>query len=59
MILLFVVAGWLVWELTPLQEWVGTGKGWWGQLWTWGSEIVDWVGALADSTGSGTGGGTP
>ncbi|WP_371643695.1 protein kinase [Streptomyces sp. NBC_00597] len=59
MILLFVVAGWLVWELTPLQEWVGTGKGWWDQLWTWGSEIVDWVGALADSTGSGTGGGTP
>ncbi|MGW7461444.1 serine/threonine-protein kinase [Streptomyces sp. NPDC054797] len=48
-ILLFFVAGWLVWELTPLQEWVGTGRGWWGQLWTWGSNIVDWVGAIGDS----------
>ncbi|MEV0987373.1 serine/threonine-protein kinase [Streptomyces sp. NPDC049949] len=60
MILLFVVAGWLVWELTPLQEWVGTGKGWWDQLWTWGSDIVDWVTALGDTAGSsGSGGGTP
>ncbi|MEU8840855.1 serine/threonine-protein kinase [Streptomyces roseus] len=59
MILLFVVAGWLVWELTPLQEWVGTGKGWFDQLWTWGSDIVDWVTALGDSTGGGSGGGTP
>ncbi|MEV0414830.1 protein kinase [Streptomyces sp. NPDC050448] len=59
MILLFVVAGWLVWELTPLQEWVGTGKGWWDQLWTWGSDIVDWVGALGDATGGGAGGSTP
>ncbi|TDU77921.1 serine/threonine-protein kinase [Streptomyces sp. KS 21] len=59
LILLFVVAGWLVWELTPLQEWVGTGKGWWDQLWTWGSDIVDWVGAIGDATGGGTGTGTP
>ncbi|THA37075.1 serine/threonine-protein kinase [Streptomyces sp. A1547] len=59
LILLFVVAGWLVWELTPLQEWVGTGKGWWDQLWTWGSDIVDWVGAIGDAAGGGTGTGTP
>ncbi|MET9959136.1 protein kinase [Streptomyces sp. NPDC006326] len=51
LILLFFVAGWLVWELTPLQEWIGTGRGWWDQLWTWGSDIVDWVSALGDSTG--------
>ncbi|MEU7556188.1 protein kinase [Streptomyces sp. NPDC044571] len=53
LIVLFFVAGWLVWELTPLQEWVGTGRGWWNQLWTWGSDIVDWVTALGDSA-SGT-----
>ncbi|OKK19741.1 serine/threonine protein kinase [Streptomyces sp. CB00455] len=52
MILLFFVAGWLVWELTPLQEWVGTGKGWWDQLWTWGNEVVDWVGTVGNSAGS-------
>ncbi|MET9884782.1 serine/threonine-protein kinase [Streptomyces sp. NPDC006430] len=51
MILLFFVAGWLIWELTPLQEWVGTGKGWWDQLWTWGTDVVDWVSALSNSTG--------
>lgn len=51
LILVFFVAGWLVWELTPLQEWVGTGRGWWDQVWTWGSEAVDWVTAIGDATG--------
>ncbi|MCX4778737.1 serine/threonine-protein kinase [Streptomyces sp. NBC_01264] len=54
MILVFFVAGWLVWELTPLQEWVGTGRGWWDQVWTWGSDAVDWVTAIGDATGGGT-----
>ncbi|MEU3064632.1 serine/threonine-protein kinase [Streptomyces subrutilus] len=55
MILLFFVAGWLVWELTPLQEWVGTGRGWWDQLWTWGTEAADWIGSVGGG-GGGTGG---
>ncbi|MFE6908336.1 serine/threonine-protein kinase [Streptomyces erythrochromogenes] len=62
LILVFFVAGWLVWELTPLQEWVGTGKGWWDQVWSWGSGVVDWVTAIGDSAGSGSSGsgsGTP
>ncbi|MEV7445318.1 protein kinase [Streptomyces sp. NPDC091204] len=57
-ILLFFVAGWLVWELTPLQEWVGTGRGWWDQLWTWGSDAVDWVSTVGDSAGSASSGST-
>ncbi|MFC9815341.1 protein kinase [Streptomyces virginiae] len=52
LILVFFVAGWLVWELTPLQEWIGTGKGWWDQVWTWGTGIVDWVTSIGDSAGS-------
>ncbi|PWK65616.1 serine/threonine-protein kinase [Streptomyces sp. CG 926] len=52
LILVFFVAGWLVWELTPLQEWVGTGRGWWDQIWTWGSDAVDWVSTIGDSAGS-------
>ncbi|MBT2472840.1 serine/threonine protein kinase [Streptomyces sp. ISL-66] len=51
LILVFFVAGWLVWELTPLQEWVGTGRGWWDQVWTWGTDVVDWVGTIGDATG--------
>ncbi|WP_327306470.1 serine/threonine-protein kinase [Streptomyces sp. NBC_01298] len=54
MILVFFVAGWLIWELTPLQGWVGTGRGWWDQVWTWGSDAVDWVTAIGDATGGGS-----
>ncbi|EDX26422.1 hypothetical protein SSAG_06266 [Streptomyces sp. Mg1] len=49
LILLFFVAGWLVWELTPLQEWVGTGKGWWDQVGTWVSDAYDWVSSVGNS----------
>ncbi|MFJ3977691.1 protein kinase [Streptomyces sp. NPDC090021] len=62
LILVFFVAGWLIWELTPLQEWVGTGRGWWDQVWAWGSGIVDWVTTIGDSASSGSSGsgsGTP
>ncbi|WP_327262731.1 protein kinase [Streptomyces sp. NBC_01232] len=52
LILVFFVAGWLVWELTPLQGWIGTGRGWWDQVWTWGSDAVDWVSTIGDSAGS-------
>ncbi|MFJ7202768.1 serine/threonine-protein kinase [Streptomyces sp. NPDC098789] len=54
LVLLFV-AGWLVWELTPLQEWVGTGKGWWDQVWSWGTEVKNWVGDLGGGGGGSTG----
>ncbi|MGW5848412.1 serine/threonine-protein kinase [Streptomyces sp. NPDC055254] len=54
LILLFFVAGWLVWEMTPLQEWIGTGRGWWDQVWTWGSDIATWLGDLGGTTGGGT-----
>ncbi|MFD6114994.1 protein kinase [Streptomyces yangpuensis] len=56
LILVFFVAGWLIWELTPLQEWVGTGKGWWDQVWAWGSGVVDWVTTIGDAASSGSSG---
>ncbi|MEV7275837.1 protein kinase [Streptomyces sp. NPDC093111] len=58
-IVLFVVAGWLVWELTPLQDWVAQGKGYWQAIGDGISSISDWVSSIGDSTGgSGTTGGT-
>ncbi|MCJ1677042.1 protein kinase [Streptomyces sp. APSN-46.1] len=51
MILVFFVAGWLIWELTPLQEWVGTGKGWWDQVGTWLGDVYDWLGSVTESLG--------
>ncbi|MFJ3881994.1 protein kinase [Streptomyces sp. NPDC090077] len=59
LILLLFVGGWLVWELTPLQEWIGTGKGWWDQVWSWGSDAVDFVSSFGSSSEGGGSGGTP
>ncbi|GLJ93493.1 hypothetical protein GCM10017589_61060 [Streptomyces poonensis] len=53
-VVILFVAGWLVWELSPLQEWIGTGKGYWDQLTTWVGDISDWIGDLGGgSSGSG------
>ncbi|MFF8971628.1 protein kinase [Streptomyces sp. NPDC014995] len=55
-IVILVVAGWLIWELSPLQEWIGTGKGYWQQLGDWFEKAAGWIGDLADSVGgSGSG----
>ncbi|MEG8277776.1 serine/threonine-protein kinase [Streptomyces sp. AHA2] len=52
LVILFV-AGWLVWELSPLQEWIGTTKGYWDQLTDWFSTVTGWLEKLG-SSGSGT-----
>ncbi|MFB7589481.1 serine/threonine-protein kinase [Streptomyces sp. NPDC056169] len=58
-IVLFVVAGWLVWELTPLQDWVAQGKGYWEAIGDGITKITDWVSTIGEATGSGgTTGGT-
>ncbi|WP_426364131.1 serine/threonine-protein kinase [Streptomyces sp. E-08] len=59
MIVLFVIGGWLIWELTPLQDWVAQGKGYWEAIGDGISSFTGWVSSLLDSTGSGgTTGGT-
>ncbi|MGW0913167.1 serine/threonine-protein kinase [Streptomyces sp. NPDC002784] len=45
-VILFV-AGWLVWELSPLQDWIGTGKGYWEQLTDWFTTVTGWIGDLS------------
>ncbi|NEY36885.1 protein kinase [Streptomyces sp. PRKS01-65] len=58
LVVLFV-AGWLVWELSPLQEWIGTGKSYWQQLSDWVGDVTGWVQDLGGgSDGGGTGTGT-
>ncbi|APY88024.1 serine/threonine protein kinase [Streptomyces alfalfae] len=44
-VILFVVS-WLVWEFSPLQEWIGTTKGYWEQLTDWYDTVSGWVGDL-------------
>ncbi|MFJ3904050.1 serine/threonine-protein kinase [Streptomyces sp. NPDC090025] len=52
-IVLFVVAGWLIWELTPLQDWVAQGKGYWEAIGDAITSVSDWVSSLGDSAGGG------
>ncbi|MGI5139651.1 MULTISPECIES: protein kinase domain-containing protein [unclassified Streptomyces] len=55
-IVILFVAGWLVWEFSPLQHWIGTSKSYWAQLSDWFSSVTGWIGKLGDS---GTSGNTP
>ncbi|MFF5366627.1 serine/threonine-protein kinase [Streptomyces sp. NPDC013187] len=52
-IVILFVAGWLIWELSPLQGWIGTTKGYWAQLTDWFSTVTGWFEKLGGS-GSGT-----
>ncbi|EFG64765.1 serine/threonine-protein kinase [Streptomyces sp. SPB074] len=45
LVILFVV-GWIVWEVSPLQDWIGTGKGYWDQLGSWIKEVSGWFSKL-------------
>ncbi|WP_221362047.1 serine/threonine-protein kinase [Streptomyces beigongshangae] len=42
-VVILFVAGWLVWELSPLQDWIGTSKGYWDQLTDWFDTVSRWV----------------
>ncbi|MER5360152.1 serine/threonine-protein kinase [Streptomyces sp. NPDC002785] len=50
LVLLFV-AGWLIWELTPLQDWIGQGKSYWQAISDAFSSVTDWVSKLGGSSG--------
>ncbi|MDN3028690.1 serine/threonine-protein kinase [Streptomyces sp. S.PB5] len=55
-IVILFVAGWLIWELSPLQDWIGTGKSYWDQIGDWISTVSGWIGDLGggDSGGGGS-----
>ncbi|KND38865.1 serine/threonine-protein kinase [Streptomyces acidiscabies] len=42
-ILILFVASWLIWEFSPLQDWIGSGKGYWEQLSDWFSGVTEWL----------------
>ncbi|MEV8346142.1 serine/threonine-protein kinase [Streptomyces niveus] len=52
-IILLVVASWLVWELTPLQDWIGQGRSFWQAIKDTYNSVSDWIGEFGGSnTGS-------
>lgn len=54
-VVLLIVAGWLIWELTPLQDWVAQGKGYWEAIGDAIGTVTDWISKVGESTG-GSGG---
>ncbi|MGW7254813.1 serine/threonine-protein kinase [Streptomyces sp. NPDC054834] len=51
-IVILFVAGWLIWELSPLQHWIGTGRGYFQELKHWFSTVTGWVRDLGGSGGN-------
>jgi serine/threonine-protein kinase len=51
-IVILFVAGWLIWELSPLQDWIGTGKGYWDQLTDWFTTVTGWLEKLGSGSGT-------
>ncbi|MEU9317493.1 serine/threonine-protein kinase [Streptomyces sp. NPDC048295] len=54
LVLLFV-ASWLIWELTPLQDWIGQGKSYWQAISDTVSTVGDWISKLGGSDSGSTG----
>ncbi|MDX2547866.1 serine/threonine-protein kinase [Streptomyces sp. WI04-05B] len=48
-IVILFVAAWLIWELSPLQEWVGSTKGFFAQLGDWADKVGNWVGRVTST----------
>lgn len=51
-IVILFVAGWLIWELSPLQHWIGTGRGYFQELKHWFTTVTGWVKDLGNSAGN-------
>ncbi|MEU3879750.1 serine/threonine-protein kinase [Streptomyces californicus] len=52
-VVLLIVAGWLIWELTPLQDWVAQGKGYWEAIGDAVGTVTDWISKVGDNAGGG------
>ncbi|MHB9861335.1 serine/threonine-protein kinase [Streptomyces sp. YIM S03343] len=50
-IVILFVASWLIWKLTPLPDWIGTGKGYWAQLSAWAHSVGGWIKDIGSKTG--------
>ncbi|WP_030666835.1 serine/threonine-protein kinase [Streptomyces cellulosae] len=51
-IIILFVASWLIWELSPLQDWIGTGRGYWQELSHWYHQVTGFIGDLGGGSSS-------
>ncbi|WP_369259862.1 serine/threonine-protein kinase [Streptomyces sp. R35] len=52
-IVIMFVAGWLIWEFSPLQDWIGSGKSYFAQLKDWFDTVSGWIGDLGGGGSAG------
>ncbi|MEH0419141.1 serine/threonine-protein kinase [Streptomyces sp. B21-083] len=50
-IVILFIAAWLIWELSPLQGWIGSTKGFFDQLGDWINTVSGWIGDLGGGSG--------
>ncbi|MFG2477047.1 protein kinase [Streptomyces fagopyri] len=50
MIVILFVGGWLVWEFSPLQGWIGSTRSFWGVLTDGYHSVSHWVGNLGSGS---------
>ncbi|MGY5051094.1 serine/threonine-protein kinase [Streptomyces sp. 900105755] len=48
LVVILFVAGWLIWDLTPVHTWVGQGEGYWSQLKDWAKSIGSFISSLGN-----------
>ncbi|MEU0299607.1 serine/threonine-protein kinase [Streptomyces sp. NPDC006175] len=53
-VVLLIVAAWLIWELTPLQDWVAQGKSFWDAIGDGINNVTDWFQDLGGNSSGGT-----
>lgn len=51
-VIILFVAAWLIWELSPLQEWIGSTRSFWGQINEMYKTVSGWVEDLGGSSGT-------
>ncbi|GGN38522.1 serine/threonine-protein kinase [Streptomyces fuscichromogenes] len=51
LVVILFVAGWLIWDLTPVHTWVGQGRGYWNQLHHWANSVSKFFGDLGNGSG--------
>ncbi len=51
-IIILFVASWLIWELSPLQDWIGTGRGYWQEISYWYQQVTGFIGDLGGGSSS-------
>lgn len=45
-VVILVVVAWIIWEVSPLQDWIGDGRSFWKEITHWTDQVSEWVGKL-------------